>query len=269
MMTIFNPLSFKIKSPKKAQLFVLSTAVFAMSAQAFEFDNIPVDKNAQLSVGANVLINKSAYDTDGTEVRVLPGVFYDNNKIYARGAQAGVYLINDGSNQLSAYTELAGSEFDPDDAGGALSKLDKRKWSAAAGLTYLRLTPIGGFRAQLATDVLGRNDGSLGRLTYLAKVSKDKLTVYPSAGFEWHDRNYNEYYYGVSNEESARSGVAAYQPSQSFSPYVSVSANYDINDKWAGFASQSLHYLPNDLYDSPMVDSRIEANTAIGLLYKF
>lgn len=268
-MTIFNSPSFKITNQKKAQFIIFSSALFAMSAQAFEFDNIPVDKDAELSVGANVLISKTAYDTDSTDVRVLPGIFYDNNKVYARGAQAGVYLLNDGSNQLSAYTELTGNEFDPDDANGDLSKLDKRKWSAAAGLTYLRRTPVGGFRAQLATDVLGRNDGNLGRLTYLAKVSKDKLTVYPSVGMEWHDSSYNEYYYGVSEEESARSGVAAYQPSQSFSPYVSVSANYDINDKWAGFASQSLHYLPNDLYDSPMVDSRLEANTAIGLLYKF
>lgn len=254
---------------QKVQMLLLISAAFTMSAQAFELNNIPVDKDAKISVGVNVLINKNAYDTDSTDVRVLPGVFYDNNKVYVRGAQAGAYLINDGSNQLSAYTELAGSEFDPDEASGALSKLDKRKWSAAAGLTYLRRTPVGGFRAQLATDVLGRNDGTLGRLTYLARVSKDKLTVYPSVGMEWHDRNYNEYYYGVSDEESARSGVAAYQPSQSFNPYISVSANYDIDDKWAGFASQSLNYLPNELRDSPMVDSRIESNTVLGLLYKF
>lgn len=238
-------------------------------ANAAPFKNLPADQDAVLSIGANVIVTKSAYDVDGTEVRVLPGVFYDNNKFYARGAQAGAYLINDGTNQLSAYAQIAGNEFDPDDANGALAGLDKRKASAAAGVTYLRRTPIGGFRGQFATDILGRSDGNIGRLTYLAKFTKDKLTVYPSVGVEWNDEDYNDYYYGVSNEESTHTGVAAYSPDQSFNPYISVSANYDINDKWAGFASQSLSYLSDEQYDSPMVDSRTDSNTTIGLLYKF
>lgn len=252
---------------------IVTTAFAFMSAagmaNAAPFKNLPADPNAELSVGANIIITNSAYDVDGSEVRVLPGVFYDNNKFYARGAQAGAYLINDGTNQLSASIQLAGNEFDPEDANGALSGLDERKASAAAGLTYQRRTPIGGFRAQIATDVLGRNDGNFGRLTYLTRISKDKLTVYPSVGIEWNDEDFNDYYYGVSDEESARTGVAAYSPSQSFSPYVSVSANYDINDKWAGFASQTLNYLSNEQHDSPMVDSRVDSNTVIGLLYKF
>ncbi|MBO1529802.1 MipA/OmpV family protein [Psychrobacter sp. F1192] len=239
-------------------------------ATAAPFKNLPADQDAQLSVGANAMIVSSGYDMeDSTEVRVLPGVFYDNNKIYARGAQAGAYLINDGTNQLSAYAQLAGSQFDPDDANGALQGLDKRKWSAAAGVTYLRRTPIGGFRGQIATDVLGRNDGTFGRLTYLARVSKDKLTVYPSIGIEWKNKDYNDYYYGVSDAEATRTGVAAYRPDSSFNPYINISANYDFNDKWAGFANQSLSYLADEQYDSPMVDSRTESRTTLGLLYKF
>ncbi|ALF60253.1 MipA/OmpV family protein [Psychrobacter urativorans] len=268
--TLTNAIT-SILSTRTLLCALTATALFSVAgmANAAPFKNLPADQDAELSVGANVIINNSAYDVDGAEVLVLPGVFYDNNKFYARGAQAGAYLINDGTNQLSAYAQLAGSKFDPDDANGALSGLDKRKASAAAGVTYLRRTPIGGFRGQFATDILGRNDGNLARLTYLAKFTKDKLTVYPSVGVEWHDESYNDYYYGVSNKESARTGVAAYSPSQSFNPYVSVSANYDINDKWAGFASQTLDYLSDEQYDSPMVDSRTESTTTLGLLYKF
>ncbi|WP_367109468.1 MipA/OmpV family protein [uncultured Psychrobacter sp.] len=235
---------------------------------AAPFKNLPADQDAQLSVGVNVLYANNAYDTD-EDVRVLPGVFYDNNRIYARGAQAGVYLINDGTNQLSAYAQLAGSEFDPDDAEGALQGLDKRKSSAAAGLTYLRRTPIGGFRLQAATDILDRSGGNIARLTYLARITKGNLTVYPSIGFEYHDEDYNEYYYGVSDEESADTGVEAYSSNASLNPYINVSANYDFNENWAGFFNQSLSYLPNEQYDSPMVDSRTDSTTTLGLLYKF
>ena len=249
-----------------ATVAVLTTASMANAAL---FKNLPKDQNAELSVGVNVLYANTAYDTDKNQIRVLPGVFYDNNKVYARGASAGAYLINNSTNQLSAYAQLAGNSFDPDDANGALSGLDERKLSAAAGVTYLRRTPIGGFRAQVATDVLDRSGGNTGRLTYLAKISKNKLTVYPSVGFEYHDADYNSYYYGVSDEESARTGVTAYKSNSSLNPYVNVSANYDFSDKWAGFANQSVSYLANEQYDSPMVDSRVEATSTLGLLYKF
>lgn len=245
---------------------LLSTAGIANAAL---FKNLPRDQNAELSVGVNVLYANTAYDTDENEIRVLPGVFYDNNKVYARGATAGAYLINDGTNQLAATVQLAGNSFDPEDANGALQGLDERKISAAAGLSYQRRTPVGGFRLQVATDVLDRSGGNTARLTYLARITKNKLTVYPSIGFEYQDADYNEYYYGVTPEESARTGIAAYESNSSLNPYVNVSANYDFSDKWAGFANQSVSYLANEQYDSPMVDSRVEATSTLGLLYKF
>ena len=102
-----------------------------------------------------------------------------------RGAQAGIYMINDVDNRLSAYAQPSGSGFDPDDANGALQGLDERKSSAAAGLSYLHRTSVGGFRAQIATDVLDRSGGNTARLTYLARITKGDLTVYPSAGFQY------------------------------------------------------------------------------------
>ena len=108
-----------------------ATALLSVSSMSsaipFLNKNLPTDKDAELSVGVNVMAVKSAYDLeDSTEVRVLPGIFYDNNRIYARGAQAGAYLINDGVNQLSAYAQLAGNSFDPDDANGALQAARKQ-----------------------------------------------------------------------------------------------------------------------------------------------
>jgi outer membrane protein len=248
-----------------------ATALFSMTTitNAALFKNLPADQDDELSVGLNVVLANSAYDTDDNEVSVLPGVFYDNNKYYARGASAGVYLINDGANQLSASVQLAGNSFDPDDANGALAGLDEREISASAGLNYQRRTSVGGFRVQFATDVLDRSGGNTGRLSYIARISKNRLTVYPSIGFEYNDADYNNYYYSVSDEESARTGVDAYQSNSSLNPYVNISANYDFNDRFAGFANQSLSYLADEQYDSPMVDSRTESRTTLGLLYKF
>lgn len=269
---MFKLAALSINSKRALLSTLTATALFSVASvsSAALFNNLPTDQDAELSVGVNVMAVKSAYDLeDNTEIRVLPGVFYDNNRVYARGAQAGVYLHNDGTNQLSAYAQLSGSEFDPEDANGALQGLDKRKSSAAAGLTYLRRTSIGGFRLQAATDILDHSGGNTARLTYLAKVTKGKLTVYPSFGFEYHDEDYNQYYYGVSDQESANTGIDAYSSNASLNPYINISANYDFSENWAGFFNQSLSYLPNEQYDSPMVDSRTDATTTLGLLYKF
>ena len=268
-MSISSVLTIYNKRTMLTSLATVTLLTTAGMANAALFNNLPREKDAELSAGVTVLYANTAYDTDENEIRVLPGLFYDNNKIYARGAQAGAYLINDGTNQLAATIQLAGNSFDPDDANGALSGLDERKLSADAGLSYQRRTAIGGLRAQYTTDVLDRSGGNSGRLSYIGRVSKNKLTVYPSIGFEYHDTDYNNYYYGVSSEESARTGIVAYESNSSLNPYVNVSANYDFSNKWAGFFNQSLSYLPNEQYDSPMVDSRTESTTTLGLLYKF
>lgn len=241
----------------------------SMTASAGLVDNnLPKDSDAILSVGANVQYVQTPYDADN-QVNILPGVFYDNNKVYARGNTFGAYIINDGTSQLDAFAQVTGTGFDPDDANGALKGLDERKGTAVAGLSYLYRTPVGGFRGQVATDILGRSDGSIARLTYIAKYSNDKLTVYPSAGLEWHDEDFNDYYYGISDKESAKTGLATYNPGSSVNPYISVSGTYDFNDQWAGFASQTIDYLSDKQYDSPMVDSRVDSRTTVGLLYKF
>lgn len=269
MFTLSAPPYLSTRTLLSALTLTALLSATGMANAAF-FNNLPADPDAELSLGVNALVVNSAYDLeDSTKVVVLPGVFYDNNKFYARGAQAGAYIINDGTNQLAAYAQLAGNQFDPDDANGALQGLEERKWSAAAGVSYLRRTPIGGLRLQIATDVLDRSGGNTARLTYLARITKDKLTVYPSFGFEFYDDDYNNYYYGVSEDESVRTGVEAYKSNNSLNPYINISANYDFNDKWAGFANQSVSYLPSEQYDSPMVDSHIDATTTLGLLYKF
>ena len=140
------------KLPVLTTVTAVALLTTASMANAALFKNLPRDQDAELSVGVNVLYANTAYDTDENEIRVLPGVFYDNNKVYARGATAGAYLINDGTNQLAATIQLAGNSFEPEDANGALQGLDERKISAAAGLSYQRRTPVGGFRAQIAPN---------------------------------------------------------------------------------------------------------------------
>lgn len=222
-----------------------------------------------LQLGVNARINVSAYDVEDTNTQVLPSLFYDDGKYFARGNQLGTYLINDDQNEVLAFFQTGGTSFDPDDAEGSLAELDERKWSGLLGASYMRSTPYGGFRAQLSTDVTGHSEGTVGRLTYLAKFSPGKWVIYPSAGLEWVNSDYNEYYYGISQKEADKSGLERYKPDSSISPYLSVNGTYDINKDWDLFLGQSVKYLADEQHESPMVDDRIDYTTSIGLLYEF
>ncbi len=55
----------------------------------------------------------------------------------------------------------------------------------------------------------------------LYRYTNGGLTVTPGIGVQWNSENQNEYYYGVSRKESARSGLRGYNPNDSWSPYLS------------------------------------------------
>ena len=124
------------------------------------------------------------------------------------GVANGGYVLSDDANEVSVFLQPGGYEFDPEDANGALKGLDEREISGLAG--ELCQAPIGGFRARLATDVLDNSGGTVARLAH-ARYQNNKLTVYPSVGIEWVNDTYNDYYFGVSDEESNNTGVAKYE----------------------------------------------------------
>lgn len=258
---------------------LLNTAVITLSlgvltltsaqAQSTPMVSTNADDKPGLQLGINARINNSAYDVDSNNIAVLPSLFYDNGKYYGRGNQFGTYLVNDRSNEVLAFIQPNGISFDPDDASGDLALLEERKWSGLLGASYMRTTPIGGFRAQVATDITGRSKGTTARLTYLAKLTPGKWTIYPSAGLEWVDSNYNDYYYGISQKEANKTSLEVYQPDSSISPYISVNGTYHINKDWDLFLGQNIKFLADEQRDSPMVKDRVDYTTTLGLLYAF
>ncbi|WP_193778049.1 MipA/OmpV family protein [Psychrobacter sp. FDAARGOS_221] len=226
------------------------------------------EDNSQLSVGVSAMYVNNAYDADN-KVRVLPSIYYDNGQVYLKGIQLGGYLYDDDTSKVTAFIQPGGNKFDPDDANGALRGLDKRKVSGMAGVGYQRRVSYALVSAQLATDVLSNSKGTTAKLSVGTRLPLGKVMVMPSIGVEWVNDNYNEYYYGVSEKESAQTGVRNYKPGSSINPYINVSANYKINQDWSLFLGQAVSYLPDEQYDSPMVDDRVSYRTTLGVSYDF
>ena len=222
-----------------------------------------------------VQIGLSAYHVDAgfakyePETKIVPTVFYESQRMYVRGNQLGVNLIKSQDKELSAYVQTAGDPYNPKNAENEHQKLKKTNGSIMAGGSYLYVTRFGGLQAQMATEVAGNSGGSLAKLSYLAKFKQGGLTVVPSAGVTWYDKNYNNHYYGISQAESDATGLNAYQPNADFSPFVSVMATYDMDDSLSLFFNQNTSLHGNEQLNSPKVKDRTISATTVGLLYTF
>lgn len=232
-------------------------------------DNKPINREAHPLVGIAISVSEAGYANHDPQMRLLPSLIYDNNRVYVRGKQAGAYLINNRTDQLVGFAELSGIGFHPDDFKTPQTGLQERKSSFLVGASYQKLTPFGGFRGQIAQDITGRSQGRVAKLTYLSRMSKNQWRIYPSVGLEWHDKNYNNYYYGVTTQEARATKLQPYQANAGISPYASISATYQFSPRWSGYVSQNLRWLSDAERDSPLADSRIETATTLGISYQY
>ncbi|KJV38015.1 MipA/OmpV family protein [Acinetobacter brisouii] len=219
-----------------------------------------------LSVGLNTSLDFQAYKGKTAWMSVLPTVFYDNKKIYVEGDELGVYLLNNEQNQFRLNAYYDDSYFNPS---GKLNALRTRKWSVMSGASYMRITPFGGFKAQIGTDILSRSKGTVATLSYLAELNTGKWSFYPEMGYQWSNSQYNDYYYGVTASEARNSGLTEYHPQGSLQPYMDLNFNYNLNKKWNIFGGVNINYLSNQQYRSPMVRNRIDFSPSLGIVFKF
>lgn len=227
---------------------------------------LAVDPNARLSLGLNVAYGSDGYHSKDS-LKVMPHAFYDNNRWYIEGGEAGFYAYKSKTDHARLGFVYDGQSFDPKDSD--YQALDKRKPSILAQVSYTKITPIGGFRLKVAHDALGNHNGTTISLSHISRFQHQKTTVYPSLGLTWYDGNYNDYYYGINTQESVRSGIAPHQVKASISPFVSLMANHALNHRFDVFVQGRAEWLSDKQKQSPITDDDIATTLRLGLGYKF
>jgi len=120
-------------------------------------------------------------------------------------------------------------------------------------------------------DVLGHGGGQLADLG----VGHDtrlgpRSTWGVGTGVTWASRRYMRSYYGVTAEESARTGYAAYTPDSGLKDVsVGTSWRLEINPRWAGFASVSVGRLLGPAADSPLTAKTTSWGMGGGVFWRF
>jgi outer membrane protein len=221
-------------------------------------------------LGAGISAERNPYRETDANIMPFPFISYESDTFYIRGLGAGYHLWKGDNDTLSVNLQYSPMHFTPDDSDNAQMKhLDKRRSTLLAGLGYTYRDDWGMLRTQLSADVLDNSDGFIGDLAYLYAFNVDAWRITPGVGLRWHSGDHNDYYYGISGNESRRSGLDAYDPGSSWSPYFELSTNYQINQNWNVFLNGNYVLLSSTVKDSPMVSRSYTLGTTLGVIYRF
>nr|WP_269475662.1 MipA/OmpV family protein [Serratia rubidaea] len=222
------------------------------------------------SLGASALLTPDPYKGNNTRLYPVPVINYDSEDFYFHTLTAGYYLWNDQVNKLSVMAYYSPLHFRPGDSDDdRMKRLDKRRGTLMAGMAYSHNAEWGTLRAAFSGDTLDNSNGLVGDLAYLYKFQLGDWSLAPGVGVTWSSKNQNKYYYGVSDNESRRSGLNSYKPSDSWAPYLELTANYQINKSWNAFFMGRYVRLSDEVKDSPMVDTSYDGMLWSGVTYTF
>lgn len=118
---------------------------------------------------------------------------------------------------------------------------------------------------------LGGHKGVVGEVgvDYTIPVSP-KLTLTTGLEAEYGNGRYADAYFGVSDEESARSGYDAFDAGGGFNAIAAdVGARYELNDDWAVLGQVRVSRLIGDAADSPIVEDRDRYSVGLGVVRHF
>lgn len=239
---------------------LIAAALFsATSAMADDF-----------SVGAGAVFNESPFKGHNENVSAVPLISYEGEHFYVRQTTAGWIVWKDAKNEFSLTASWMPLHFDPEDNDDrAMSQLDERKSSAMLGGTYYHHERWGSLKFAVAADAMDESGGVMGEMSYFRPFRMERLTLTPSVGVFFHDESFNDYYYGVSAQESRRSGLQQYTAGETVTPYVGVAAKYQLTQNLYLNASAVYTVLPDDVKNSPMIDRDDSFALMTGLSWKF
>jgi MipA family protein len=97
-----------------------------------------------------------------------------------------------------------------------------------------------------------------------------ELSLSFSAGVNWADKKYTQAYFGVTPEQSARSGFKQYNVKGGVkSVDFGVGLNYQLDKNWGINAGVSYIQLQGDAAKSPITEKKGQPGAVLGMTYKF
>lgn len=235
------------------------------SSSGFDMDML-----AGFNAGIGGTMITSEYKGMSSGGTFLPLLGYEGEYLYLRGLAGGLHVYRNQWFEFNVQLSYLSQNFYADDSDRwAMRRLDNRYSSMLAGVNARITSPWGILSLTGSADVLGYSNGVLLDGNYSLPLPLGPVTLVPTVGVQWADANYNDYYYGISASEAAKSGLAEYEPESSVTPYAQLTARVNFTENWSALASFRAMFLTKEVTDSPMVEDSEKYAISLGVLYSF
>ncbi|MFT4069969.1 MipA/OmpV family protein [Paraburkholderia sp.] len=232
----------------------------------------------RFSIGAGVVNMPKFPGASGTKWEVVPSVsanydrfFIGANPDAASLLSLGAYLYRDSNWRVGAAItyDFIQPRSESDDS--RLHGLGDVKRTAHAELFGVYTYQFISARASVLTDIAGNDRGTVATFDLLGRYQPiPQLTLSAGPGLTWASSKYNETYFGVTSEQSARSGLPTFSAGSGLNQLrFSLNGAYRIAPRWNVGASVSFAWLRGDATDSPITEKTSQITYGLFCNYLF
>jgi MipA family protein len=256
----------------------ISESLYSLGPAEYPSGTSSTSSPWRFSVGAGVVNMPKFPGASGTKWEVVPALsasydrfFIGANPDAASLVSLGAYLYRDSNWRIGAAVtyDFIEPRSESDDA--RLHGLGDVKRTAHAELfgvyTYQFVTA----RASVLTDIAGNDHGTVATFDVMGKYEPVAgLTLTAGPGLTWASSKYNETYFGVTGEQSARSGLPAFSADSGLNQLrFSVGGVYRFATHWNVGATVAFAWLRGDASDSPITEKTSQITYGLFCSYLF
>jgi outer membrane protein len=216
-------------------------------------------------VGLGVYGRSEVVRDTGASTLVLPYVYADWGRVFARVDTLGVKTLPLGLGHLELVARISTEGWDADKA--SLRGLSDRKNPVPIGLGTVQRTAYGAFFLYAMHDLT--SGGNFLEATWGTRFDVGRVALYPLLGLEHRTGAYVRHLYGIDATESAASGYATWAPGASTVPMAGVAATVPISGPWAVQLQWRHRWLDSAIRNSPIVGTGSLDSGHIALTYEF
>jgi outer membrane protein len=140
-----------------------------------------------------------------------------------------------------------------------------------AGLFAVHATR--GFVTRVATytDVGGEHHGTLARADIFGRFrGGERVGFFAGPGITWASRQYNQTFFGVTSEQSARSAFPEFEAGSGINSLrFTVGSSYRFAPRWRLFGGVAASRLSGDAGSSPIIETRNQYRAFASAIYLF
>ncbi len=244
-------------------------AVFSPVSILHAQENDDGQNENHVTVGVGFLDQHTPFNSASTQTLPIPFISIKQGAYYFEGAETGFHLA----------TDMAGLTPSLDLFVAARSPLgqDRRKLSADVGARISLDTKLGKLSGEFRHDITDKFNGSEIIARYSYPVSSGRFTVIPAVQASWLDRKAANYMYGVTADQRARMIRKARRVILPVAPITDEALNLggditmavQLNDRLTLIAVVGGAYLDKSIQRSAAIDQKWEAQSGLGLTYRF